>query len=669
MSGNPLRSSPLKFRRAFIAVFLVVGTLGLAPTAAGAAPSVTSLSQSGGVNTGPTQLTITGTGFVAGSKVSLVEKQPVSNTVESTVAATSATVSGDGTQITTTIPTTGLAPSKDTSTSQPPPFSGDVSWFVRVTNPDNTTSDSAEFNLLGEQPILSTVSPSAVMRGETKTLTLEGSNFAQRASITINNPSLPQDPIVISEVTWKSLSRYTIKVAVPSNYPTGTRNLTLTNTDGRTTTCTGCLDIQSSIPTKTPVVTSISPAIESNADTKDAVVVTIVGNNFNPMGSVEVALVGYCPTSTPNCPMNGRVIPVTVTEVTVNPDAGPVVDEDELKGKVNLVLEAPGRYSVRVSNTGAASGSATKADAFQVVANPPTISAPTKGFPTVIRADQTTNFDVVGDNFAKGDTVTIPGATVTQVVVESRRRLNVTARGNSDAGDVRADLTVTHTNGNTALCDDCVQLRAGVPKSDKYIKAVHELFLGRTATTNELSRWRPSVESGNREALTRDLANSEEFAGVQIDLLYREILGRASDRSGRAYWLDQVRRGLRLDEIASFFYGGPEYFQRNGSTNTDYVEALYRDILDRRADTGGRDYWVDQIEKGASRSEVAAGFYASIESRRGRVVQQYLLVLGRKPDTAGRDYWAEQIRTLGDIVLASFLAASDEYYTKVTRSS
>lgn len=540
---------------------------------------------------------------------------------------------------------------------------------MRVTNPDNSTSDSTEFQVLGEPPTLNTVSPPTVKQGETKVLTLSGSNFAQRASIGINNPGFPDDPIVITEVTWKSLSQYTIKVAVPSDYPTGKRNVTLTNTDTKSTTCTGCLEIVASTPTKTPVVDEIDPSFETNADSKTAVPVEITGNNFNPKGSIEASLVGHCPTAQPSCPMNGRVIPITIENVTVTAPTGPVNDDDTIDGTVNLVLEAPGRYSVRVSNTGVASGSATLADSFQVIANAPSISSPTKNFPEAIKADETKSFSVTGSNFAKGVTVAIPGATVTQVELVSRSRLTVTARGNSDAGDVRADITVTNTNGNTATCDDCVQLRAGITKTDKYINAVHQLFLGRTARTSEYTRWRPTVDSGNREALTRNLANSEEFAGVQIDLLYQEILGRSSDRGGRAYWLDQVRRGLRLDEIASFFYGGPEYFQRNGSTNRKYVEALYRDILGRPADSDGRDFWVSQIEGGDTRSAVAAGFYASIESRRGRVIQQYRLVLNRNPDADGREYWAEQIRTLGDIVLASFLAASDEYYNRVTRVS
>lgn len=659
----------MKISRALMAIALVVGLLTLAPTAAGAAPAVTGLSQTAGVNTGPTQLTITGSGFVPGSKVTFVEIDPaVGGDVEQTVATTGGTVSAEGTQISNvTIPTTGLPP---TFTGEAPFYSGDVSWFVRVTNPDNSTDDSAEFNLIGEQPTLNTVTPSTVKQGdEAKTLTLDGSNFAQRAAISINNPGFPSESIIISEPSWKSLTRYTIKVSVPSDYPTGKRNITLKNTDGDTTTCTGCLEITAATPAKTPIVDEVSPSADTNADSKGAAPVTITGNNFNPQGSIEAALVGYCPNSQPSCPMNGRVIPVTITDVTVTPSNVISNPDDTIEGTVDLVLEAPGRYSVRVSNTGVASGSATLADSFQVTANAPSISSPTKNFPEAIKADETKSFSVTGSNFAKGVTVTIPGATVTQVELISRSRLTVTARGNSDAGDVRADLTVSNTNGNTAVCDDCVQLRAGITKTDKYINAVHQLFLGRAARTSEYTRWRSTVDSGNREALTRNLANSEEFAGVQIDLLYQEILGRSSDSGGRAYWLDQVRRGLRLDEIASFFYGGPEYFQRNGSTNRKYVEALYRDILGRPADAEGRDFWVSQIEGGDTRSAVAAGFYASIESRRGRVVQQYRLVLNRNPDAAGREYWAEQIRTLGDIVLASFLAASDEYYNRVTRVS
>jgi hypothetical protein len=654
----------VKSLRAFLAVALTAGLLVVAPPSAGAAPAVTSVSPTAATNTGPAQVTIKGTGFVSGSKVDLIEISPGLNpTVERSFAASGGTVSADGTRISgVVVPTTGQAPSFDAGFLG---GSADVSWYLRVTNPDSTTSTSPEFTILGEQPTLTSVSPSAVTQGQSTTLTLKGTNFARRAGIGVNNPD-GQDPIAFSNASWVGLDTYTVTVQVPSDYPTGARNVRITNTDGKFAVCTGCLTVQDAGNDNPPTVSSIDPTLGTNGDDNDEYAVEITGTDFNDEGAIEAALVGFCPEDEPNCGVKGRVIPVTVATVT---QGSLPIDDDTLTGTVNLVMEAPGRYSVRVDNTGTdpGSGTGTLPDAFQLVATPPTISSPTKASPVVLDAGKTTTFPVDGANFAEGDTVTIANTVVTQVVVTSRTRLEVTARAGASATAGRRDLTVRHTDGAQATCDDCVQINAALTPDERYIDALYRLFVERPATSTELNTWKPSVASGDRDSVTQFLATSDEFAGTQIDGLYRSILGRPSDAEGRAYWLDKVRKGTRLDQIAAFFYGGAEYFEAVGSTNRKYVNALYVDILGRTADKGGSDHWTGLLNRGElTRSQVAASFYASIESRLDRVTEQYLLVLGRHPDKAGREYWADQIGKLGDIVLAAFLAASAEYYQRVT---
>jgi SpoIID/LytB domain protein len=202
----------------------------------------------------------------------------------------------------------------------------------------------------------------------------------------------------------------------------------------------------------------------------------------------------------------------------------------------------------------------------------------------------------------------------------------------------------------------------------RYVDEVHRLFLGRSATSAEVDRWCPPVRSGDRLSLTKALSVSDEWAGVQIDGLYRKILGRAADAEGRAYWLQQVARGLRIEDIAAQFYGSPEYFSSNGGTNRSYVEALYLDLLERPADAQGRDHWASALDaRRITRQRVAAEFYASIESRTDRVDRLFRQILNRPPDREGREYWTRQLLTLGDVALAANLAASAEYYSNATR--
>lgn len=202
----------------------------------------------------------------------------------------------------------------------------------------------------------------------------------------------------------------------------------------------------------------------------------------------------------------------------------------------------------------------------------------------------------------------------------------------------------------------------------RYLAAVYELFVSRTAGVTDIARWAPSVQRGDRTSVTLELAASDEWAGVRVADLYVAVLGRVPDAAGRQYWVDRIAHGVRLEDAAAGFYASREYFVRNGSTNGGFVAGLYRDILGRAPDVAGWSHWVSLLNHGRiDRLSTAASFYASIESRRDRVATLYREILGRRPDSSGHVYWANRLLVTGDVVLASFLASSPEFYTRATR--
>src|SRR5690606_26500487 len=92
-----------------------------------------------------------------------------------------------------------------------------------------------------------------------------------------------------------------------------------------------------------------------------------------------------------------------------------------------------------------------------------------------------------------------------------------------------------------------------------------------------------------------------------------------------------------------------------------FIDRLFRKILGRGPSTSERSYYIDAIDRGATREDIAYTIFASVESRRLRVAALYRRFLGRAPDTAGRDYWVDYIANGRDIDLALYLAASEEY--------
>lgn len=199
----------------------------------------------------------------------------------------------------------------------------------------------------------------------------------------------------------------------------------------------------------------------------------------------------------------------------------------------------------------------------------------------------------------------------------------------------------------------------------RYVNAVYDLFLGRTPSGAEAEAGCAQARRGERFTLTTGLSRSDEWAGRQINELYQKVFGRPADAGGRSYWLGQVQRGMRIEQIAAQFYGSEEYYNAAGRTPEGFVDELYRDLMGRESDASGRAHWVDQLRSGRlSRTQVAGSFYASLESRRDRVEALYRQVLDRASDRGGREFWVEELLRVGDVALAAHLAASDEYYSR-----
>jgi len=200
-------------------------------------------------------------------------------------------------------------------------------------------------------------------------------------------------------------------------------------------------------------------------------------------------------------------------------------------------------------------------------------------------------------------------------------------------------------------------------------------------------------EEDGMEAVTAYAA--ETGAAAFVERLYTLTLGRTSEPGGKAYWINRVTVGeVSGSELAAGFVFSDEYKKKNTS-NADYVEMLYKTILDRNSDAGGKAYWIKNLENGVSRKGVFAGFanstefrnlcksygiragsWSSDEARDGNfqatafIQRLYQNILGRSADTNGLNDWCQKLREgqSGAAVAAGF-ALSNEYQKKNTSNS
>jgi hypothetical protein len=117
---------------------------------------------------------------------------------------------------------------------------------------------------------------------------------------------------------------------------------------------------------------------------------------------------------------------------------------------------------------------------------------------------------------------------------------------------------------------------------------------------------------GDVNLLNIKLKNGQLSDYALINLMYGEFLGRAPDTDGFFGFVSELKKYETPVSIAETFIRSSEYQNRLSNTS-DFLDALYHDVLSRSADTGGKDSWMSQIEKGMSRSSVAEAFLHSSE--------------------------------------------------------
>jgi hypothetical protein len=121
---------------------------------------------------------------------------------------------------------------------------------------------------------------------------------------------------------------------------------------------------------------------------------------------------------------------------------------------------------------------------------------------------------------------------------------------------------------------------------------------GRSANNAELATLATTV---NQDGLDAALASviGPNTPGASLDRLYEAYFLRQADTAGFNYWMDQIRGGADLAEVAEWFADSEEFQTRYaGMEFADFLDQLYRDVLGREPDETGKVYWLDLLDRG-----------------------------------------------------------------------
>ena len=98
--------------------------------------------------------------------------------------------------------------------------------------------------------------------------------------------------------------------------------------------------------------------------------------------------------------------------------------------------------------------------------------------------------------------------------------------------------------------------------------------------------------------------------------LYQAAYDREPDQGGVSFWTGVLDDGNSLDFVAEHFVTADEFIERYGdaTSDTQYVDLLYNNVLHRVPDQAGYDFWVARMVDGLDRADMLIEFSESDEN-------------------------------------------------------
>jgi len=188
----------------------------------------------------------------------------------------------------------------------------------------------------------------------------------------------------------------------------------------------------------------------------------------------------------------------------------------------------------------------------------------------------------------------------------------VTARPDLDVPEDNSDddQSVNRITEPQELADDVVEL-SGAQSSytlqisdgsiavvDRRVDGDGEITLSNTARVDFANNLPMFGEDGITLDMFDGMARLGGDAMEALTELYIAYFNRAPDAVGLYFWGNQLADGMSLQEIAGYFFDQPETRALYGDVAdlSEFVTAVYQNVLGRAPDASGLNFWLDLLE-------------------------------------------------------------------------
>ena len=119
------------------------------------------------------------------------------------------------------------------------------------------------------------------------------------------------------------------------------------------------------------------------------------------------------------------------------------------------------------------------------------------------------------------------------------------------------------------------------------------------------------------KAVALDIGSGE--VGGSCYRIYKAAFNRTPDEGGLGYWIGQMDLGKTLVEVSAGFIDSDEFRASYGTSpsNGEFLTKVYNNVLGRDPDSGGYDWWVDQLANNPEKTweKVMADFSEGTENQ------------------------------------------------------
>ena len=211
---------------------------------------------------------------------------------------------------------------------------------------------------------------------------------------------------------------------------------------------------------------------------------------------------------------------------------------------------------------------------------------------------------------------------------------------------------------------------------EAFVTRCYKIILGRDPDESGKNTWINQLYNKDKSAseIIEQFVSSAEFQnknlsnGEVVEILYKAMMGRGSDPSGKANWVGKLNAGEPVSVVIDGFCDSSEFWGICGTYGIDpggtkaedsdsvegmikaFVSRCYQIILGRKPDEGGMNTWFNELYSGRkAAAEIIEQFVNSAEFQNknygyGDAVEiLYKAMLGRMSDSVGKADWVDKL--------------------------